>query len=419
MPEMEDRARKSSRLLMERYYSDLVSEENRDKKVVYLFTSGGISELFRSFDFRIVLPEINAIRCARTGIAPEMIRQGEVLGFIDEMCSYVKSDFGLMFGPSHGEAPFGKIPRPDLIVINNSGCSTYIKWAEAQAREFGCPVGIIDVPFSGEDFQVEMDHLYIKGQIEELIPLCENISGVTFDLDRLKGILRLTKEAIDLWLKLLEFGKLRPSPFDSYFEGASYMAPLTIWRGTIEAVKYYRDAIEQMEERASAGYSPSGTEKFRLLFEGSPPWPNFNEFWEMFRKRGAAAVACSYVRVVCACEELRWGPDKPMDFLADLAAQSFYNWNHEKKLKFLERLARDYEVDGFVAHSVRSCRPMSIGQLDLRSYFAREAGIPALFLDSDIADPRYFSSYQMLNRIDTFFEALEAKMKRAGSGVEA
>jgi len=416
---LEDKARTLSRLLMERYYRELNSEEFSDRKVVYLFTSGGITELFRSFNFRVVLPEINAIRCARSKIAPEMIRRGEALGYADEMCSYVKSDLGLMFGPSKGKGPFGQIPPADLIVISHGGCSTYIKWAEVLAREFGCPVGMIDVPFCGEDVQADVDHSYVRGQIEELIPVCEKISGVKFDIDRLKGILRLTREAIDLWVKLLQFGKHKPSPLDGYFEGVSYMAPMTVWRGTLDAVKYYREAIEQMELRVSAGYSPSGEERYRLLFEGSPPWPNFSQFWKMFKKRNAVAVASTYVRVVCACEELRWGPEEPMDYLADLASQSYYNWNHAKKLRFMERLAKEYDVDGIIMHSVRSCRPMSIGQLDLKRYFTREAGIPALFLDSDIADSRFFSPVQIENRINTFSEILEGRKGTMGKANEA
>ncbi len=410
----EDRARLASRKLVERYFRELESDENRDRKVVYMFTSGGIAELFRAFDFRIVYPEINAVHCSRRNAAVEMIRHGEDLGYSADICSYVKSDLGLMAGPLKGQAPFGKIPPPDLLVAVNSGCSTYIKWAEALSREFGCPLRILDVPFIREAGRTDFDHTYVRGQIEDLIPVCEEISGNKFDEDKLKNILELTGETVDLWKKLLEYGKMRPSPLDSYFDGTSYMAPMTIWRGTREAVEYYRQAVAEMDERVSMRYSPAGNEEYRILFDGAPPWPRFSEFRSMFMKWGAVAVANSYVRVVCACEDLRSDPGRPMDFLAELASQSFYNWNHGRKLRFLEKTAREYEIDGIVVHSVRSCRPMSIGQLDLRGYFAREAGIPALFLDSDIADPRFFSTAQILNRVNTFFGALSWRKESAG-----
>lgn len=406
---LEDRARTASRLLTEKWYRELTSDENAESKAIYLFTSGSIVELFRVFGFRIVLPEINALHCSRHNVALEMIHHGESLGYSGDVCSYVKSDMGLMVGPPHGHAPYGTIPPPDLIVITHGGCSTYIKWAEALSREFGCPIAMVDVPFVREEHPTDYDHLYVRRQLEELVPLCEELSGKKFDIDELREILRITEKTIDLWKGLLEYGKLKPSPIDGYFEAVSYMAPMTILRGRKDAYEFYKSAIAQMDERVAAGWSPVGEERFRLFIEGSPPWPKFYEFWEMFKDWGAVAVASSYVRVSCACMGIRYRPDDPFDYLADLAAQSFYNWNLSKRRRFQEKLAREYDVDGFVMHSVRSCRPFSIGQLDLRNYFAREAGIPALFLDSDISDPRFFSTSQIENRVNTFFETLERR----------
>lgn len=413
---MEDKARIASRELVQRHYLELDAGVSGDRKVVYLFTSGLISELFRSFDFIVTYPEMNAIHSSRRNISVDLIHDGEELGYASHICDYVKCDLGLMVGPRKGQTPFGKIPPPDLIVITHGGCSTYIKWAVALAGEFRCPVRIVDVPFVREDRQTDFDHVYVRGQIEELIPVCEELSGRKFDLDKLKEILKFTSETIELWKKLQEYGKLKPSPFDTYFEGVTYMAPMTLWRGTLEARDYYKNAHDYILQRIKAGYTPYGKEDFRLLFEGAPPWPRIREFQEMFSHWHAVGVTNTYVRTVCAALDLQFGPDKPFDFLASLASQSYYNWNLGKRRGFMLDLAKDYEVDGIVIHSAKSCRPFSIGQLDMRNYFAREADIPTLYLDSDIADPRYFSSAQMQNRIDTFFEALTHRKERRSKG---
>ena len=411
-PRVRDKARDAGRELTDRWYRELESEEFGERNVVYTFTSGSIIELFRAFDFRVVLPEINAVHCSTANVAMEMIHDGEELGYAADVCSYVKSDLGLMAGPRKGNAPFGKIPAPDLIVVTHGGCPTHIKWAESLARELGGRMAIVDVPFVRDDQPTDFDHAYVRGQIESLIPVCEEMTGVSFDIDRLRRILGHTYEAIELFRKLLESGKLVPSPIDGFFEAVSYMAPLTIWRGTQEAVDYYRMAVAQMEERASRGYSPLGEERFRLLMDGSPPWARLGEFREMFARWSAVVVASSYARVVCSCEDLRWGPDDPIDFLAELAGQSWFNWNLARRRRLLEQLAREYKVDGIVAHSVRSCRPSSFGQLDLRNYFAQQAGIPALFLESDSADPRFFTTAEIMNRVNTFFEALSRRKEK-------
>jgi benzoyl-CoA reductase subunit B len=251
----------------------------------------------------------------------------------------------------------------------------------------------------------------VRKQIEDLIPVCEEISGIKFDPDRLKEILELTSDTIDLWMKMQELGKLKPSPFDAFFEGVSYMAPLTMWRGTVEARDFYKLANNNIWDRIKSNYTPYGRENFRLLFEGSPPWPSFSEFRGMFKAWSAVGVASTYLYVSVAPGDLEFGPEKPLDYLASLATQSYYNWNLQKRWNHIETLIKDYEVDAIIIHSVRSCRPSSVGQLDMRNYFARDKGIPALFLDSDVADPRFFSSAQVLNRIDTFFEALSQRKK--------
>jgi hypothetical protein len=43
----------------------------------------------------------------------------------------------------------------------------------------------------------------------------------------------------------------------------------------------------------------------------------------------------------------------------------------------------------------------------MRDYFTKQFGIPTLYIESDLEDPRYFAEAQTKNRIDAFFEALE------------
>ncbi len=408
-----DWSRGASRELVKRWYSELGTAEESGEKVVYLFTSGSIAEFFRSFGFRVVLPEMNAIRWSMENLAVEMIHHGEALGYDPGICGYMKCDLGFADDLYSGTAPFGRIPPPDLLVVSSGGCSTYIKWFEALERKFECPLRIVDVPFVREDRLAEFDRNYIRRQLEELIPICEEISGRKFDIDRLREILQLSKQAIEYWMQILELGKKRPSPFDGFFEACYYMAPMTVWRGTEECVDYYRQTLEEIKTRSKQHTSPAGRERFRLLVDGAPPWPKIREFRSMFWYWGGVGVTASYPRVVCACDDLELTPEEPFEFLTDLAASSYLNWNLVKRRNFLEKLARDYSVDGIVIHSTRSCRPYSIGQLDLRNYFAREAGIPTLFVDSDVADPRYFSSAQIMNRTDTFFEALGRKKPSA------
>jgi benzoyl-CoA reductase subunit B len=409
IPEIDDPLRTESRLLVDRWYQELVSDE-KGGKVVYALTSGSIAELFRVFGFQVVLPQMNAIHCGIRDVSTSLIDQGEALGCCPDICGYMKNDIGLMLGTSGGSGPFGRIPPPDLLVITNGGCFTSVKWFEALGRHYGCPVHIVDIPFVRENELNSCDRAYVRGQIEELIKVCESISGLKFDPDKFRGILDLSREALELWIQLMEYGKRRPSPFDGFFEAVSYMAPLTILRGTQECVEYYKLAVSEVENRVIEKRGPVSKERFRLLFDGAPPWPRIREFREMFTKWGGVGTVGTYASFVCACDRDMPAIEDPLDLLSALAASSYVNWNLGKRRDYIERLVDEYQVDGIVVHSVKSCRPFSIGQLDLRNYFARDQGIPALFLDSDVIDPRFFSSAPIMSRIDTFFETLSRKV---------
>lgn len=405
--EFEDKIRHESGRLIEKWFQQPDVEDQNGRKNVYHFPAGSIHELFHSFDFQVIFPELNAIHSAVRHHTTDMIHVGEALGYASDICGYVLSDLGLMAGPLRGVAPFGTVPPPDLLVLNHTGCITYIKWFEALARHFDVPLVILDVPFVRGKEPTAYDREYVRGQIGELIDVCENISGKKFDSDRLSGILRKSREAIDLWHELLDLGKLIPTPFDGYFEATSYMAPIAIMRGTQEAVDYYSELIHNIKSSADALAYRSGAQKYRLVFDGAPPWPWMKVFREMFSDHGAVGVAGTYSRVVCDYEAMQGDPDKPMDFLVALSNGSYYNWNLGKRREFIYSLVRDFSADGIVHHSVRSCRPYSLGMLDTRNFFARETEYPVLFVDSDVADPRFFSKAQIKDRVDSFIDTLE------------
>ena len=72
-------------------------------------------------------------------------------------------------------------------------------------------------------------------------------------------------------------------------------------------------------------------------------------------------------------------------------------------------MIRLYDVNGFVMHSNRSCKPYSFGQMDIMKIVREKAGIPVLMLEADMVDPRSFSLSQADTRIDAFMEIIKQK----------
>jgi benzoyl-CoA reductase/2-hydroxyglutaryl-CoA dehydratase subunit BcrC/BadD/HgdB len=79
------------------------------------------------------------------------------------------------------------------------------------------------------------------------------------------------------------------------------------------------------------------------------------------------------------------------------------------KLRSMERMAREFALDGVILHSDRSCKPYSLGQMDQRERLVSENGLAALLLEADHSDPRAFSDEQAQARLEAFIETMEAR----------
>lgn len=395
------------------YFRRLEAAPERGEKVAYLFISGNVAEFVRCFGLHIVYPEVTALQCGVKKAAGAFILAAEDLGYSPDVCGYVKNDIGLM--RLGRKAPIGTLPPPDVLICNYSGCRTYIKWFEALAEFYGAPLLLLDVPYTrrwdqeAETFDPD-DVRYVVGQLEELIPRLEELTGVAYDDERHRRMLEDTVVAEELWSEILRSARRVPSPFDAYFEAVFFMAPLYLLRGLPQCREFYERTCEEIEERIEHGIGPIGRERFRVVVEGPPPWPHFRAFWEMFKAWDAVAVASSYAKVGGIFDRgFRHDPSRPLESQAEYALNCYTNLNLIQRREMIEENVRDYRADGVVIHSVKSCRSFSVGQADLREALRFEREIPTLFIESDLADPRYFQAAQLRNRIDAFFEGLEQR----------
>ena len=78
----------------------------------------------------------------------------------------------------------------------------------------------------------------------------------------------------------------------------------------------------------------------------------------------------------------------------------------------LARYAEEYRADGFLIHSVKSCNSFSAGQLPILREVEKRTGIPGAFIESDLVDPRYFSAANLKNRLESYFQMLDAAARR-------
>lgn len=409
-------------------FNELSRAKELKKKVVYTFVPGNLTELILSFDMLPVYPEINALQSGMRKKSGSFIKDAEKIGFSEDVCTYVKCDIGMMLNGNIG--PTGeKLPSPDLLLLSYTGCFTFLKWFENLERLYpGVPVAMLHTPYQ-EDGKITEDQVnYMVKQLkEDVIPMMEQVSGKKFDEERLSKMMVNSAKAEDLLVKILESAKNVPTPIDAYFAGVYYIGPIfTAFRGTEEAVTYYTELWNEVQERMKLGLGPVTPEgemkeqNFRLVMEGPPNWTNFREFWKIFYDMGAVIVASSYTKVGGVYDQgFRHDPDKPLESLSKYCMGCYTNMNLPQRVELLEKYVKEYKADGFLINSIKSCNSFSAGQLMIMREMEQRTGVPVGFIESDLVDPRYFSYANIKNRLESYFQMLgQRKIILKQEGVE-
>jgi benzoyl-CoA reductase subunit B len=408
--------------MIARHYQALEEASQTGKKLVYTFVPGNLNELIRCFDNLLpVHPEINALQNAMRKRTGKMILDAEKLGHSEDVCTYVKADIGMLRSGNIG--PSGtRIPNPDLLLLSYTGCFTFMKWFELLQQEYNAPVAMLHTPYQGDGFISDSMRAYMVKQLkEEVIPKLEQVSGQKFDIDKLREMLRYSSQAEDHIVAVFEAAKHRPSPIDAYFGGVYYIGPIFgAFRGTPEAVEYYRLLRQEVEARAGRNdgpVTPDGdmpAEKYRLVVEGPPNWTSFREFWKMFYDEGAVVVASTYSKVGGLYDQgFRHDADHPLESLADYCFGCYTNLNLPSRVKLISKYVKDYDADGFLINSIKSCNSFSAGQLLILREVESRTGRAGGFIESDLVDPRYFSGANIKNRLESYFQMLDQKRKGA------
>jgi len=409
--------------MMAAHYDRLTRAPETGEKVCATFVPGNLNELIMCFDLVNNLPEVNAIQSGLRRQSGAYVLEAEKIGHSEDVCTYVKSDIGMMAKGNIG--PNGqKMPDPDVLLLSYTGCFTFMKWFELLREQFKCETIMLQTPYLGDGkITRNMVEYMVKQLKEDVIPKLERVSGVKFDIDRLREYLKKSVAAEDDLVRVLQSAKSKPSPIDAYFGGIYYIGPIFgAFRGTDDAIEYYKFLRDEVEERLAGGKGPvtpdgdMGKEKYRLVVEGPPNYTNFRQFWKMFYDEGAVVVASSYTKVGGVYDlGFRHDPDHPLETLAEYCLGVYTN--RSLPIEMLANYIREYDADGLLINSIKSCNSFSAGQLLIMREVEKRTGKPAAFIESDLVDPRYFSAANIKNRLESYFQMIE--QKRAGARAAA
>ncbi len=362
-------------------------------------TSGFPSEVLKLLGYYVIYPENHAALCGARHMVPDISAAAEQEGYKLDLCSYARTDIGNVLKTN---TPVGRLPKPDLLACCTNICQTVLYWYRSLAEYFQVPLVVIDTPFAyGGMSEHHVD--YVKDQLEELMEVGSRISGRRVEHEKLVEIMHVALEGSDLWGQCLETARAKPAPwtgFDTFF----HIAPIVSIRGTKECNAYYRQLKDELDDRVQRGIGGIKNEKVRLLWDNLPIWFNVRELATLFAERGFNFVTATYSNAWAEAGRMI-EPNDPILSAAKAYTMVYLNRDLGNRLETMKQLAEEYSAQGAVLHSDRSCKPYSVGQIDVKRRLAEEAGIKAIVLEADHSDQRLYSSEQGETRLQAFMES--------------
>lgn len=384
--------------IMSRHY--YLSRFAPGAKPVAWVSSGAPVELLRAFDFYTVYPENHGALCGAAKMGPKICEAAEAQGYHPDLCSYARIDLG---HAASGLTPVGKLPRPDLLFCSNNICQTVLYWYKELAHTWRIPLILFDTPYAFKGLS-PADIRYMTGQLEEMIPQLETISGRKFSQAGLEKILTLARDASQTWGQVLTTMRARPAPM-TIFDAFVHLAPIVSLRGLPVSLDYYGLLLKELEERVAGGIGALKNEKKRLMWDNIAVWFKLREWSELFAAHGCNFVTATYTNAWAETIH-HLDPAKPLESMAKAYGLVILNNHLNHRLALMAGMIEDYGVDGLVIHSARSCKPYSVGQYDIRRLLMDKLGTPSVIIEADITDYRAFSEEQAATRLEAFFETL-------------
>jgi benzoyl-CoA reductase/2-hydroxyglutaryl-CoA dehydratase subunit BcrC/BadD/HgdB len=396
------------RKLMADYFYALNEAAQDDKAKVAWCTSVGPAELLLSLGFAVHYPENHGAILGSTRKANDYIPVANSIGYSPDICSYLTSDIGAYIKK---ETPLSRayegiesVPKPDVLIYNTNQCRDVQDWLNWYSRELKAPAYGLSTYRSISEVTDDDLHGIVR-QIENLIPALEEISGNTFDIDKFRSIMALSRECTELWKKVLETNEAVPAPM-SFFDATIHMGPAVVLRGSQAAVDYYKVLLKELENRAANKEGAVEGERFRLYWEGMPIWGKLRDLAEFFISLRTAVIVSTY------CNSWifeSFDPDDPFMSMARAYTEIFIVRDENFKEKYIEQMVSKYRIDGILFHDAKTCPNNSNNRYGMPERLGKKLGIPSLVINGDLNDLRCYSEEQAKTNIEAFIEQLESQ----------
>jgi benzoyl-CoA reductase/2-hydroxyglutaryl-CoA dehydratase subunit BcrC/BadD/HgdB len=422
---------------VDKMYEGGVEASEEGKPVAWVMLEGWSNAILNAMGVSTVFPENYSSLLAAQGVATPFLDRSEAEGYPTHLCGYARACVGYssrmveLEGQIPPEAPAGGMPKPILLVGSGEVCDARFKWFQSLGRFFDTPVWTIESPSPGLRERLgegahERNVHFLINELKAFVAFLEKLLGKKMDWDALEHTSGGTNE-INRWRwEINELRKAHPGPMHTRDFWSAVTAAL--FRGAADPdviTKGFERMYDEVKERVDKGIAGiNRPERYRLSFEGLPPWHSLG-FLEQLADRGWNFVVESAYR-----------PQRPLNIdlsqysdpmeryvrrryrrLEDSLREDYGPEEAEIILDEIRRTGtsprmglrhiREYQVDGVILHVLLTCRSTSAGLNLLQHRLLDVLKVPSLVIEGDIIDVSAFNPVEALRNAETFEETIE------------
>ena len=329
------------------------------------------------------------------GAGPSTLSRAEHAGYSTDSCAYHRSVIGASLE--------GLLPEPDFFIATTAPCTGGLTAIENLARHYKKDLFVLQLPYDRGERGVRE----LAAQLEAMVDFVSSHIGKPLNAEALRVAVENTNKARAISIDIYNLAKHVPSPLKNK-DLKDFGIVMPLFLGTEAAIEVAQAFKDELSLRVKSKTSDASAERIRLL------WIQ-NRI--QFRNSLTQLLEDEYGAIIVVDEfnDINWeviDPEAPYIGLAKRMLSIPLHGAIDYRIKHLQRLAREYKVDGAINPCHWGCR-QGTGARGLIQRGLREIGVPVLNLEVDCVDERNYAEGQLRTRLEAFFEMIESKNSRA------
>lgn len=347
------------------------------------------SELIWGLGLIPFYPELVSAMAANVGLGPASLAQASDAHYPLDICTFHRNAAGLGLQ--------GLFPEGDAYVSTSNVCDIAAQMLASFGYQAGKEFILIDVPPSYDEESIT----YVEEQLRDLTERLCSLTGMTFDIERLREVIRLSNQAREQYQEVRKLRSTEPSPLRGSSQ-LNQLALIVTAFGTRDGVEFYRALRDYTQGLVSRGASEQENQRYRLYWMHLKPYFHTDLMAWLEDELGA-------IIVFEEASNVWWKPldeRMPLRALADKMLSVYYNGPLERRLETTLNCVREFKAQGVVQFHHWGCR-QSTGALQVMRDVLKREGIPFLQVDGDCIDETNLQLGPLRTRIQGFLEMLD------------